>query len=151
MDVELGARSDFGPRLHPIFGTVRQHNGIDLGGALGDPIRSVDAGVVVMAEARNGYGNTIVIDHGDKVASLYAHQSRFEVAVGDEVARGEVIGRIGSTGWSTGPHLHVEIRLAGRPVDPILYLLDSEPLDCELLLASEHAIDQAVLAERDDC
>ncbi len=151
LDTTIPATSGFGPRLHPIFGTVRLHNGLDLGGDLGDPIRAVDAGVVVMAEMRNGFGNTIVIDHGDKIASLYAHQSHFEVEVGDEVARGELIGRIGSTGWSTGPHLHIEIRVEGLPVDPILYLVDGELLECELLISSKHAIDLALLATRDDC
>ena len=151
LDTTVPASSGFGPRVHPIFGTVRRHNGLDQGGDLGDPIRAVDAGVVVLAEMRNGFGNTIVIDHGDKIASLYAHQSYLEVEVGDEVARGELIGRIGSTGWSTGPHLHIEIRVEGLPVDPILYLVDGELLACELLISSEHAIDLALLATRDDC
>ena len=143
--------SNFGPRMHPIFNTLRRHNGVDLAGPFGAPIRAVDDGIVVMAESRNGFGNTIVIDHGGRIASLYAHQSRFEVGVGDVVQRGEVIGRVGSTGWSTGPHLHLEMRLEGIAVDPAGYLVRDEPLDCALLLASDHAIDQTVLAGRPDC
>jgi murein DD-endopeptidase MepM/ murein hydrolase activator NlpD len=151
LDSPLVAASGFGARMHPIFATVRQHNGLDLGAALGDPIRAVEAGVVVMAEMRNGFGNTIVIDHGGKIASLYAHQSRFEVEVGDVVARGQLIGRIGSTGWSTGPHVHLEVRVAGRPVDPFLYLVGNEPIDCVVLNASTHAVDATILATRQDC
>lgn len=143
--------SGYGPRMHPIFETLRRHNGVDISGNLGDPIRAIEAGVVVMAEMRNGYGNTIVIDHGAKLASVYAHQSRFEVGVGDVVARGELIGRIGSTGWSTGPHLHLEIRLDGKPIDPAGRLLLNEPLDCELLATSVHPVDVAIRAEREDC
>ena len=137
--------------MHPIFQTIRQHNGVDISGDLGDPIRAIDAGVVVMAEMRNGYGNTIVIDHGEKVASVYAHLSRFEVEVGDVVSRGELIGRIGSTGWSTGPHLHLEIRFSGRAIEPSGHLLLSEPLSCELLAQSSHPVDVAIHSERADC
>jgi murein DD-endopeptidase MepM/ murein hydrolase activator NlpD len=143
--------SGYGPRMHPIFQTVRQHSGVDISGGMGDPIRAIEGGVVVMAELRNGYGNTIVVDHGDKVASVYAHLSRFEVNVGDVIARGELIGRIGSTGWSTGPHLHLEIRLAGKAIDPSGFLLLNEPVSCEVLAQSGHPLDIALYAERGDC
>jgi murein DD-endopeptidase MepM/ murein hydrolase activator NlpD len=143
--------SGFGPRVHPIFGTVRRHNGLDIKGSFGDPIRSVADGIVVMAEARNGFGNTIVIDHGERLATLYAHQSSFEVGVGDIVRRGQIIGRIGSTGWSTGPHLHLELRRNGVAMDPAGFLVQDEPLSCEVLLESEHALDRTILSGRPEC
>ena len=114
--------SGFGMRVHPITGQNRMHNGWDMNAAHGDPIRSARAGTVILAGVKGGYGNTIMIDHGGGVVTLYAHQSRFGSAVGDSVAAGEVIGYIGSTGQSTAPHLHFEIRIDGNPVDPSRYL-----------------------------
>ncbi|HEX2700683.1 MAG TPA: peptidoglycan DD-metalloendopeptidase family protein [Acidimicrobiales bacterium] len=115
--------STFGPRVHPIFGNVRMHDGVDFGAQAGTPIRAVAAGTVVSAGVRGGYGNATIIDHGAGVATLYAHQSEMFVTPGASVAAGQVIGAVGSTGFSTGPHLHFEVRLAGVPVDPLLYLL----------------------------
>jgi len=117
-----GVTSGFGYRVHPIFGTSRLHTGTDFGGAAGSPIYAADSGVVVSAGTRGGYGNATVIDHGGGVATLYAHQSRLGVAAGQHVSRGEVIGAVGSTGYSTGPHLHFEVRVNGTPVDPMGYL-----------------------------
>ena len=114
--------SGFGPRVHPIFGTVRQHNGIDLDGDTGDRVRAARSGEVILAGERSGFGNTIVIYHGLGYSTLYAHLSRIEVSVGQQVASGDHIGAIGSTGWSTGPHLHFELRIDGRAVDPTPYL-----------------------------
>ena len=114
--------SPFGPRVHPIFGTVRMHNGIDMSGAMGEPIYAAGAGEVVVAGDRGGYGNAVVIDHGGQLGTLYAHQSRLGVEVGQVVEKGDVIGFVGSTGFSTGPHLHFEVRLNGVPVDPLGYL-----------------------------
>ena len=108
--------STFGPRLHPIFEELRHHNGVDIHGVTGQEIRAAAAGVVVMAEQRVGFGLVTVVDHGGQVATLYAHQSRLGVGVGEAVERGQVIGQVGSTGYSTGPHLHFEIRLLGLPV-----------------------------------
>ena len=117
-----GRTSGFGPRVHPIFGSVRQHNGIDLDGNTGDRVRAARSGEVILAGASGGFGNTIVIYHGLGYSTLYAHLSRIEVSVGQNVASGDRIGAIGSTGWSTGPHLHFELRIDGKAVDPTPYL-----------------------------
>jgi murein DD-endopeptidase MepM/ murein hydrolase activator NlpD len=114
--------SMFGPRVHPIFGTVRMHNGVDFRGSTGTLIMAAGGGTVVYAGPRGGYGNTVVIDHGGSLATLYAHQSAVYVSVGTTVAPGQVIGAVGSTGFSTGPHLHFEVRLGGTPVNPLGYL-----------------------------
>lgn len=114
--------STFGPRRHPIFGTVRNHDGIDIGAGMGTPIRAAAAGTIVRAGVLNGYGNVIVIEHGGGLSTLYAHQSRFATSAGDKVTAGQLIGYVGSTGFSTGPHLHFEVRVNGRPVDPMAYL-----------------------------
>ena len=114
--------STFGPRRHPIFGTTRMHTGIDFSGTTGTPVRSAADGIVVVAGDRGGYGTTVVVDHGNGLATLYAHQSRVAVAPGAAVARGAVIGYVGSSGYSTAPHLHFEVRSKGTPVDPQRYL-----------------------------
>jgi murein DD-endopeptidase MepM/ murein hydrolase activator NlpD len=119
-----GARitSTFGARVHPIFGDVRMHTGLDFGAAMGTPIEAAADGVVVYAGPRGGYGNATIVDHGGAVATMYAHQSVLLVQEGQQVVKGQVIGRVGSTGFSTGPHLHFEVRVAGTPVDPLTYL-----------------------------
>ena len=117
-----GWSSGFGPRIHPIFGTGRMHYGIDFHGSGGDPIYAASAGTVLTSGWRNGYGNTVVISHGNGYTTLYAHQSSIAVSAGATVAGGQVIGYVGSTGWSTGPHLHFEVRVNGTAVDPARYL-----------------------------
>ena len=114
--------SHFGYRTHPIFGTRRLHAGTDFRGATGTRVFAADGGSVVFAGPRGGYGNTVVIDHGGSLATLYAHQSRLSVVTGERVQRGQTIGSVGSTGFSTGPHLHFEVRVNGTPVDPLDYL-----------------------------
>lgn len=114
--------SKFGNRIHPIFGTLRHHAGVDYAGNTGDPIQAAASGTVIQVKSRTGYGNTVIIDHGGGWSTLYAHLSRFDVSVGDQVALGETIGGVGNTGWSTGPHLHFEIRYRGSPLDPEEYL-----------------------------
>ena len=114
--------SGFGPRIHPIYGSVRQHQGIDLDGNTGDPVRAARSGEVILAGSRSGYGNTIVIYHGLGYSTLYGHLSSIAVEVGDQVVSGERIGAVGSTGLSTGPHLHFELRIDGRAVDPSPFL-----------------------------
>lgn len=114
--------SPFGPRIHPIFSDTRLHTGIDMSGRSGDRIVSSAAGIVVYAEETSGYGNVVVVDHGNTIARLYAHMSADAVWVGLEVAEGDLLGFVGSTGFSTGPHLHYEVRVAGQPVDPMPYL-----------------------------
>jgi murein DD-endopeptidase MepM/ murein hydrolase activator NlpD len=114
--------STYGYRLHPIFGDRRLHAGIDLRAATGTPVYASGSGVVVWAGHRGGYGNTVVLAHGGSLATLYAHNSELLVASGDTVRRGQLIARAGSTGNSTGPHLHFEVRVGGTPVDPLRYL-----------------------------
>lgn len=114
--------SGFGPRIHPIYGTRKMHQGVDMNGSLGDPIRAANGGTVILAGAKGGYGTTVMIDHGGGMVTLYAHQSKLAVSTGDRVSAGEVIGYVGSTGLSTAPHLHFEVRINGTPVDPVKYL-----------------------------
>ena len=114
--------SGYGIRIHPILGTARLHTGVDMSAGHGEPIKASAAGRVILAGRHGGYGNTVIIDHGGGMATLYAHQSSLEVSYGEQVDAGEVIGYVGSTGFSTGPHLHFEVRLDGAPVDPAPYL-----------------------------
>jgi murein DD-endopeptidase MepM/ murein hydrolase activator NlpD len=117
-----GIGSGFGPRVHPIYGGTRMHTGDDMHASFGEPIHACRAGTVISAGWNGGYGNCVVIDHGAGMATLYGHQSSIAVAAGDHVDAGQVIGYVGSTGASTGPHLHFEVRLNGNPVDPAPYL-----------------------------
>ncbi|MDH3707692.1 MAG: peptidoglycan DD-metalloendopeptidase family protein [Acidimicrobiia bacterium] len=117
-----GIGSGFGPRLHPILGYARMHSGVDMGGPTGQTIVSSNSGRILYAGWRGGYGNAVIIDHGGGVTSLYAHMSAIDASTGQSVGRGERIGAVGSTGLSTGPHLHFEIRVNGEPVDPLRYL-----------------------------
>ncbi|MFO7171910.1 MAG: M23 family metallopeptidase [Bacillota bacterium] len=117
-----GSISDgYGYRIHPLTGRQAFHTGIDIAADAGTPIRAARAGTVGFAGWLHGYGNTVILDHPDGTRTLYAHASRLEVREGKRVAQGEVIARVGSTGNSTGPHLHFEI-IAGRPIDPEPYL-----------------------------
>jgi len=113
--------SSFGPRMHPILGYVKTHTGIDIGRGDGF-IYAADHGIVADARWNDGYGYMVVVDHGlidgQQVSTLYAHQPGLSVDVGDKVAKGQPIGSVGSTGLSTGPHLHFEVRIGGRPVNP---------------------------------
>lgn len=114
--------SEFGYRIHPISGVRKLHAGMDIGGGNGTPIGAAGAGTVIYAGWRGGYGNTVIVDHGGGIATLYAHQSRVGSSVGQSVSAGQVIGYVGSTGYSTGPHLHWEVRVNGTPVNPRGYL-----------------------------
>ncbi len=114
--------SPFGQRVHPIFGSVRMHTGVDIGASTGTPIHAAEAGTVVSAGGMGGYGNATVIDHGGGLATLYAHQSQIGVSAGQQVTRGQVIGRVGCTGTCLGAHLHFEVRVNGRPVNPAPYV-----------------------------
>ena len=114
--------SAFGPRIHPIHGYSLMHNGIDMNAGSGQAIVSAASGTVIFAGVKGGYGNTIMVDHGGGMVTLYAHQSKFAVSTGQSVKRGQTIGYVGSTGVSTGPHLHFEVRVGGNPVNPAKYL-----------------------------
>jgi murein DD-endopeptidase MepM/ murein hydrolase activator NlpD len=114
--------SGFGLRMHPIFRETRAHNGVDFDGATGDPVWAAKEGRVLYAGTMSGYGNVIILDHGNGVSTLYAHLSKILVSQSVAVKKGEVIGLIGSTGLSTGPHLHFEVRVGGTPKDPMLFL-----------------------------
>jgi murein DD-endopeptidase MepM/ murein hydrolase activator NlpD len=114
--------SPFGWRIHPILGYRKFHTGIDIAAGYGTPIHAAAAGTVIYATWMGGYGNVIVVDHGDGLSTLYAHQSRLAAGTGTRVGRGQTIGYVGSTGFSTGPHLHFEVRVNGNPVDPMGYL-----------------------------
>ncbi|MDS3859229.1 peptidoglycan DD-metalloendopeptidase family protein [Thermosynechococcaceae cyanobacterium BACA0444] len=114
--------STFGWRIHPILGTQRFHNGLDFGAPTGTPIQAAERGRVIYAGWYGGYGNAVIVDHGNGATTLYAHASRLVVAEGDVVQRGQVLALVGSTGLSTGPHLHFEVRINGEPQDPSYYL-----------------------------
>lgn len=114
-----GYGSRFGMRYHPILHVMKMHTGIDIGGAYGQPIVAAAAGEVFWAGWRGGYGKCIIILHGGGVSTLYGHCSSIAVSPGQRVARGQLIGYVGSTGRSTGPHLHFEVRRNGVPVNPL--------------------------------
>ncbi len=111
--------SRFGYRFHPILKINRLHAGVDFGAPSGSPIRAAADGVVVWAGYKGGFGNTIIIDHGGGIMTLYGHSSRLFVGTGARVKRGDRVAAVGNTGLSTAPHLHFEVRVNGKPVDPL--------------------------------
>ncbi len=111
--------SGYGWRTHPIFGSRRMHTGIDISGSTGQPIVAAAEGLVIHAGYRGGYGLAVVIDHGGGLATLYAHQSAIGVSEGEVVSQGQTVGRVGCSGYCTGPHLHFEVRVNGDPRDPM--------------------------------
>jgi murein DD-endopeptidase MepM/ murein hydrolase activator NlpD len=113
--------SGFGWRMHPILGYQRFHSGVDFGADYGSTIRAADRGVVIFAGWYGGYGNAVIIDHGNNITTLYGHTSGLYVSEGQAIERGQPIAAVGSTGLSTGPHLHFEVRQNGEPVDPMAY------------------------------
>ena len=123
--------SGFAMRFHPLMQKWRAHLGVDYGAPSGTPVRVVGDGVVDFAGWQNGYGNVVIVNHGNAKSTLYAHLSRKDVKVGQRVQQGQRLGAVGMTGWSTGPHLHFEFRVNGQHQDPLRVAKSSEsvPLD----------------------
>jgi murein DD-endopeptidase MepM/ murein hydrolase activator NlpD len=118
--------SSYGMRTHPVLGGRRDHKGIDLAQPTGSPVYATADGIISKAEPFSSYGNYIQIEHGGELQTRYAHLSGYAVAAGQHVTRGQLIGFVGSTGRSTGPHLHYEVRVAGEAVDPRPYMVDTQ-------------------------
>jgi murein DD-endopeptidase MepM/ murein hydrolase activator NlpD len=129
VDGETDMTSPFGKRMHPILRRLAIHTGIDLRGDLGEPVRATATGKVTIAGRQGGYGNMVEISHGNGLATRFGHLSEISVKVGQVVRIGEVVGKIGSTGLSTGPHLHYETRVKGQAVDPQKFLRAGSTLD----------------------
>jgi len=117
--------SPFGARTDPFSGEGALHTGVDLSASVGTPVRATADGIVSFASWSGRYGKTVVIDHGSGVQTLYAHLSQFDVIPGQEIRRGDTVGRSGGTGHTTGPHLHYEVRIGGNPMNPYKYLSQS--------------------------
>jgi hypothetical protein len=132
--------SGFGYRIDPVYGTPKMHKGLDFTARQGTPIYATGNGVVKMAgNSSNGFGNHVIINHGYGYESLYGHMYRVKVKSGQRVKRGQVIGWVGSTGKSTGPHCHYEVHIGGHEVDPVYFFyndLNAEQYDRLLKLAS---------------
>jgi murein DD-endopeptidase MepM/ murein hydrolase activator NlpD len=120
--------SSYGTRSDPFRRGRRMHNGLDMAGPIGTPIYATADGIVGRAQWVGGYGKYVEINHGGEIQTRYGHMSRILVQSGARVRRGQVIGRMGSTGRSTGSHLHYEVRIGGRPVNPVPFLSSSEYL-----------------------
>ena len=114
--------SVFGMRVHPVTGVYKLHTGVDIGGGMGSAIVAAESGTVISAGFNTAYGNCIIIDHGSGMSTLYAHASAMYVGTGAKVQKGQTIAAVGSTGYSTGAHLHFEVRVNGSPVNPMSYI-----------------------------
>ena len=118
--------SPFGYRTHPIFHSRIFHSGLDIAAPMGTPIKASNSGKVIMAGWYGGYGKVVIIDHGvvrgQPITTLYGHMSSINVSQGQKVSQGQVIGRVGSTGYSTGPHCHFEVRVKGQPRNPLNFI-----------------------------
>ena len=114
-----------GWRVHPVYGYRSCHTGVDIQGTWGTPVLAALPGTVVRVDNDKVYGRRTVIDHGKGLSTMYAHQDSVHVRSGQRVARGQVIGEVGSTGWVTGPHLHFEVHRDGMPFDPLGWFLSS--------------------------
>lgn len=130
--------SSFGWRRHPISGRHVMHEGLDFAAPKGTPIHAASGGVVTFAGYKSGYGKMIEINHGNDLVTRYAHASKLKVKSGDIVERGQKIAAVGSTGHSTGPHLHFEVRMAGHPLDPVLFLEKPQTTPTLLTDAGDH-------------
>ena len=119
--------SSYGMRVHPVLGGRRAHKGIDLAGPVGTPVYATADGVVSKAEWFSSYGLYVSLEHGGALQTRYGHMSRLNVAGGQHVRKGDIIGFIGTTGRSTGPHLHYEVRVNGEAVNPLPYMQQAIP------------------------
>ncbi len=139
--------SGFAVRLHPIFQTRKAHLGVDYAAPTGTPAQTVGDGVVEFAGVQGGYGNVVIVRHGNNHTTVYAHLSRIQVRKGQAVQKGQTIGAVGSTGWSTGPHLHFEFRVNGVHVDPqkVIQQAQSAPLSPAAMTRFKTAASQARL------
>jgi murein DD-endopeptidase MepM/ murein hydrolase activator NlpD len=117
--------SGFGVRRSPFGGRDKMHEGLDIANQPGTPIKATADGLVVFADTKAGYGQTVIIDHGYGLETWYAHNRRLTVTKGQKVKRGDPISQLGNSGRSTGPHLHYEVRVHGTPVDPLTYILEN--------------------------
>lgn len=116
--------SNYGPRMSPYAGRIKMHEGLDIGASTGTPIVAPADGVVTFSGAKPGFGNFVQIDHGYGVETIFGHASTVSVRKGQKVGRGDKIATVGNTGYSTGPHVHYEVRVNGTPVDPLYYVLN---------------------------
>jgi murein DD-endopeptidase MepM/ murein hydrolase activator NlpD len=122
LPIQAPITSPFGYRRHPIFGIRKFHTGVDLGGPNHTPIRAADSGNVLYSGYYGGYGRVVIVSHGNGLATLYAHMSKTNASAGQNVSKGDVVGYEGSTGFSTGPHLHFEVRVDGKPNNPLNFV-----------------------------
>ena len=137
--------SGFGMRYHPIFKTLRQHTGVDITAPRGTPVYATADGVVSARQTYSGYGICVVISHGFSYETLYAHLSKRTVRIGQKVKRGELIGYVGTTGISIGPHLHYEVLKNGKHVNPVHYFYsDITPEEYNAIIESSKKINQAL-------
>lgn len=116
--------SGYGPRMSPYAGRIKMHEGLDVGAPIGTPIVAPADGVVTFSGPKPGFGNFVQIDHGYGVETIFGHASTLSVKKGQKVSRGDRIATVGNTGYSTGPHVHYEVRVNGTPVDPLYYVLN---------------------------
>jgi murein DD-endopeptidase MepM/ murein hydrolase activator NlpD len=129
--------SDFGMRIHPVLGGRRAHKGIDLAAPSGTPVYATADGLVGMAQWFSSYGNYVQIEHGAGLETRFGHLSGYTVRAGDRVTKGQLIGYVGSTGRSTGPHLHYEVRIAGDAVNPLPYMVETTAQEAFALARGE--------------
>ncbi|MBN2185694.1 MAG: M23 family metallopeptidase [Candidatus Krumholzibacteriota bacterium] len=114
--------SNFGIRTHPVYHTTEFHHGIDIKGEVGEEVYAVESGSIIFSGKQSSYGKVLIIDHGNRLYSVYAHLSKIFVEKGTSVTTGDVIGKIGLSGNSTGAHLHFEVRIGEKAVNPLDYL-----------------------------
>lgn len=138
---DMKMTSNYGMRTHPVLGRRMGHKGVDLAAPTGTPIYATADGMVSKAERFSSYGNYVSIEHGASIQTRYAHMSRIAVSEGARVKKGDIIGYVGSTGRSTGPHLHYEVRIDGAAVNPVPYMVESQAQQAFALAMTEDSHD----------